>query len=389
MPAMHDASDTSLILWLWSTTRISDLRMASEAVRVAIVGGGVAGLVVGRVLQSSARHSVVVFDAGRAPGGRIGSFWNEADEIGFDYGSPILPSSSLLSSSLPECLSSSWEEAAAEISAPWTPSGATGEALVGLPEARSFVHWLGSGLEVVSSTSVGRLAREAESGKWRVESKEGADLGEFDVVALATQPSVVQGLAEGAGLDDAAGAAGRVETEATWVGMFQFAEDDVSIARAVASAAASVGGLSVEDGILRVGNTGDPGLPFPLKVILHEGAKPGRGKGSVVAHALPKWAHDNFSTPKAEVASIMSAALQEALGLGPPVLAKAHRWSKSRCIPASSPGVDAFWSPDLSAGVCGDWCLGDGILNAIRSGSALASRIMSDSPPAVDSKSKL
>ena len=25
MPAMHDAIDTSLILWLWSTTRISDL----------------------------------------------------------------------------------------------------------------------------------------------------------------------------------------------------------------------------------------------------------------------------------------------------------------------------------------------------------------------------
>ncbi len=59
----------------------------------------------------------------------------------------------------------------------------------------------------------------------------------------------------------------------------------------------------------------------------------------------------------------------------PPILhLRGHRWRYAR---ARRPlGMDCLYDPILGLGVCGDWCRGVGVDEALASGRALAARIV-------------
>jgi predicted NAD/FAD-dependent oxidoreductase len=70
-------------------------------------------------------------------------------------------------------------------------------------------------------------------------------------------------------------------------------------------------------------------------------------------------------------------ALAEVGGALPPVLeAVAHRWRYAR--PRDGlPELGCLWDDALGIGACGDWLVGPRVEAALRSGAALAGRVLS------------
>ena len=95
-----------------------------------------------------------------------------------------------------------------------------------------------------------------------------------------------------------------------------------------------------------------------------------------VLHSTVSWANENLDISKeAAIASLIQEA-ERATGRNVPELcvAKAHRWLYSR--PTESLANSALWDDVNQLGACGDWCGGPRVEGALKSGMALAGRIL-------------
>ncbi len=88
------------------------------------------------------------------------------------------------------------------------------------------------------------------------------------------------------------------------------------------------------------------------------------------------WASENLDISKeaAILSLIQEAERVTSQKMVQPCVARAHRWLYSR--PTESLADRALWDEVNRLGVCGDWCGGPRVEGALKSGMALAGRVL-------------
>ncbi len=106
------------------------------------------------------------------------------------------------------------------------------------------------------------------------------------------------------------------------------------------------------------------------------------GEGWVL-HATPSFSRDNLECDPDVIAQHLWQRFRSSLGLDtpPPIYLRGHRWRYGR---TDEPlGLPCLHDAALGLGVCGDWCLGDLVEDAVTSGRALAGRMLGIPEPPV------
>ncbi|MEN9855878.1 MAG: hypothetical protein RLZZ157_1004 [Pseudomonadota bacterium] len=336
---------------------------AAGVSRLAIIGGGVAGLACARVVHGAGHH-VEVFDKGRGPGGRLST--RRVDQEGgkpalrFDHGAQYLTAHDPAF-----CAEIARLEALGAV-APWTgwlvqiagdgaqkPLG-NGPFYVGTPSMNDVVRALAGGISVRWGTRVGRLARGADA-QWQLLDEAGATLGAFDHVICATPAEQVAPLL-GAHAPQLAARARAVTSLPCWAGLFAF------------------------EAPLPLSFDGARFVDHPILDFVACGpSKPGRAPSPCyVVHATPAWSTLMLEEGQDLIAKALLAALLDlADSAAKPCFAAAHRWRYARVGAVADNGVAYDW--DAQMGVCGDWLSGPRVesawLSGYRLGLALRARL--------------
>ena len=319
--------------------------------QVAVIGAGVAGLAcAGRLADAGV--PVRLLDKARGPGGRLstrrGGDW-QAD-IGAQYFTARDPDF--------RAAVGRWEQAG--VIAPWDAApvwlehGRTrpvgdGEARwVGIPRMSALTRYLAANLSIEPGCRITGVVRDGPG--WRLDTADGPMATRFDAVAVAIPAPQAAGLLADAAPALAAEAAG-VPMPGCWAAVL-----------AVDSAEMPWQAAFVDD--------------HPLRWIAHDGGKPGRdGAATWVAHAGPEWSEARIEQDAAATLPTLVDLFAEATGTRAPVRGLlAHKWRYSQ---SREPHAGAcLFDPERSIGACGDWCNGQRVEDAWRSGRALAERML-------------
>jgi len=350
--------------------------MEPSAVRVAVVGAGMAGATCARLL-ADAGHDVQVFDKSRGVGGRMATrrvTWSADDGVlhqaAFDHGAPgfIAHTADFVHFA---------EQAHRDgLLARWSPAMAPGSGAplgspamwVPTPDLPALCRALLAGLPVHTACTVDAL--QHGPGGWRL-ARAGATVAEgFSAVLLAIPPLQAATLLR-PHRDEWAQRAQALPMLPGWTLMG--VSDDVN-----------------------PDPDSDPAWNLawptsgPLSWVVRNDAKPGRqrapGLAHWVVHATAAWSQTHLESPAADV----QAALQVALAqwLGRPLTwhhATAHRWRLASVPRAAATPGGCWWDATLQLGVCGDALGGAGVEGAWLSARALATAVIGSNRPAPDS----
>lgn len=328
--------------------------------RVAVIGAGMSGLFAARVLHDH-KLPVVVFDKGRAPGGRLSTRRREGRcyDHGAQYFTARDPSfRRYVEAWIDEGHVARWGarikvvEPGAEVRA----TRGTTERFVGVPTMSAVARHLSMGCEVRSSTRVARMEPQVD-GTWRLWRDDGSDLGAFERVVLALPaPQAAELLRDPA--PELAAQVERAVMAPCWTTMVAF---DAPLSGDVAEA---IDAAFVHDS--------------PLSWMARGASKPGRRGGERwLLHATVPWSREHLERERPWIADAMLDAFREAMGLGvlpEPAQVMAHRWRFASVeTPLDQPCI---YDVGRRLGVCGDWCLGSRLEAAFLSGSAVAGRVL-------------
>lgn len=219
----------------------------------------------------------------------------------------------------------------------------------GAPGAYQLTQRLAAGMTIHSREHVIGLERWLECG-WRVEREREAPTDVFDVVVLALPPEqAVELLTPAPGL---ARVVGTVRMDPCLTAMVGFASP--------------VGTSDLET---------TPVTGSLERAVRQHDEQPHEDYEAWVLYGETQFSRDNLDCDLDLVAQHLVEDFTSANGgWRPPVLhLRGHRWRYAR---ARRPlGMDCLYDPILSLGVCGDWCRGFGVEEALISGRALAERI--------------
>jgi predicted NAD/FAD-dependent oxidoreductase len=327
----------------------------SSAPRALVVGAGLAGLTCARELIA-AGWEVTLVDKGRGAGGR--SSTRRAGALRFDHGAQVItPRDPRFAAEV-----AAWEQAG------WVETWRGlrvrlrgGEVVERLPDCARAVGVPGMSRPIreLAAARGARFGVRVEAlagapGRWLARCSDGAELGPFEHVAVATPAPQAAPLLEPVAPRLAEAARG-VAFEPCWAGLVAFPERP-----AVPWESAQVEGS-------------------PLVWVAHDGSKPGRpdeGPSCWVLHAGPAWSQDHLELDADAVAAALLAAFAELVGapLPAPVHLAAHRWLYAS--PVEALGEDCLHDAALGVGLCGDGCLAPRLEGAYLSGLALGEQML-------------
>ncbi len=318
--------------------------------RIAIIGAGIGGVVLGQAL--AATHDVVVFEKGRGVGGRMAT--RQAPGFAFDHGAQFFTAReprflALVEGALAAGAVAQWTAPIASLAADGSLTLAVPREphYVGLPGMNGFVRALAGAVEIRSGVDVAPLLARGDNG-WALTDVAGSDLGTFDWVISSTTPHQTRALFADTGVDvGALAGAGMLPCYALLVG---FAAP-----------------LALDWGMVRL----DRG---PLALVVNNGSKPGRDAsvGTLVAHSSSAWAASQLEADPARTEAGMVAALREALDIDADAASfrALHRWKSARVdgMPDGAPLIDR--ARGLAA--TGDWTTGSRVESVALSALDLA-----------------
>ncbi|MDG2307212.1 MAG: FAD-dependent oxidoreductase [Candidatus Binatia bacterium] len=327
---------------------------ASFNPKIAVIGGGIAGLACARTLQDHGL-SVVVVDKGRGPGGRTSSRRTPQGHV--DHGAQFFHARG---ESLRRYVRS-WAEDG--IAAAWdarflgpSEKGAFVERhdeevrWVGTPSMSAIARHLASELDVRRDQRVLRLERHLDG--WRLETSDDV-LGPFDQVVLSLPARQTASL-----LTD---------------GALRERLASVRYAPCLAVATKFPVGLDLGFDAARFGPE------EPLSWVARDASKPRRtDEGWWILHAAPDWSRDHLERDPDENTRDLLACFAERFDSPPPDETFAHRW---RYALVETPlGEPCLADPEAGWIVCGDGCLGGRLEAAWDSGIAAAGRLLGEPP---------
>ncbi len=317
--------------------------METGAMRVAVVGAGMAGLACAEALGGhDGSPAVTLFDKGKRPGGRMSArtVATSCGEAGFDYGAQYM---SARDDGF-RARVARWRDAGH--AAPWPAAG--GDAFVGTPGMSAPIIEMASRLDVHWSTTVVELCRA--DGLWRLRGDGHGgpppDAAGYDAVVVAVPSEQVGRLV--APFDAAmARLAAATPSQPCWTVTAAFAER------------LPAGPDMVRDGAV-------------VGWAARNSAKPGRPPVEAwVIQAAPRWSAEHLEEDREAVTEALLAGFAAMVGidLPPPLTVAAHRWRYAR---SGRTEVRHLWNPDLRLGLCGDWLIGPRVEAAWLSGTSLA-----------------
>ena len=314
--------------------------MAAEDARIAVVGAGPAGLICASLLAGRGLP-VRLFEKSRGTGGRVAT--RQGDGFQFDHGAqfiwdaagdPFLASASGAGAVRP------WGQAASD--AGLVPH-------VGVPRMKDFLRALSDPLDISFSVEISDISRVR--GGWELTAENHAE--RFDIVVLAIPAPQILGILD--------------RSEDT----FRDALSPVAFRPCYALLLKSSARSDGPDLLL------SPNDVFDL--VLRDSSKPGRPDGAEcwVAHASDAWSREHLELDKSEAAGVLLSEFRKLFGPVPePLYLAAHRWRFSQA--SQFLGSDFISTSDGSLYAGGDWALGPGIEDALRSGRAMADAITRD-----------
>lgn len=309
---------------------------AGGAMRIAIVGAGMAGLSCGQRL-SRLGHEVRLFDKGRGPGGRMATRRMEdgGTTLHFDHGAQYFTARD------PRFVEqvAHWE--ASGVAARWAAAG--DDAWVGTPAMNAPLKAMAGELGVQFGTRIEQLVRDGEG--WQIDG-EGAPDARFDAVLVAVRAEQAGPLLQ-PHAPAMATLADQTASDPCWTLMAGF-EAPLAL---------------VQDTLRQRG---------PIGWAARNNAKPGRASEECwVVQASPEWSRAHLEDNAETVAAALLAELAEANGSPLPrqLGATAHRWRFAR---SGTAGEEALWDAEQRIGVCGDWLIGPRVEAAYMSGLLLA-----------------
>ena len=312
---------------------------AGGAMRIAIVGAGMAGLSCGQRL-SRLGHEVRLFDKGRGPGGRMATRRMEdgGTTLHFDHGAQYFTARD------PRFVEqvAHWE--ASGVAARWAAAG--DDAWVGTPAMNAPLKAMAGELGVQFGTRIEQLVRDGEG--WQIDG-EGAPDARFDAVLVAV-PAEQAGPLLQPHAPAMATLADQTASDPCWTLMAGF-EAPLAL---------------VQDTLRQRG---------PIGWAARNNAKPGRASEECwVVQASPEWSRAHLEEDAETVAAALLAELAEANGSPLPrqLGATAHRWRFAR---SGTAGEEALWDAEQRIGVCGDWLIGPRVEAAYMSGLLLAEAV--------------
>ena len=314
-----------------------------NAVSVAVIGAGLAGLACARRLAESGVHARV-FEAQRAAGGRLAT--RRFATASFDHGAQYLTAADAGFTRVLEAAD------AAGVAGRWQPDWPDreqpGDLWVGVPAMNALPRFLAQDLEVEYGVRIVRI--ELGRRGWSLLDDRGLAHTEFAAVVLALPAPAAAALA-GARTPLAARVAA-VPMAPCWTALVAFD--------------------SALPGVPDAAFTGDSVLGWYAR----NGSKPGReARESFVLHATADWSRVEFEQPAHTVQRALLDRFSEHVGRALPraLVADSHRWRHARVeVPL---GEDCLYDPDSGIGFCGDWCLDARAEAAWISGRALGAAL--------------
>jgi predicted NAD/FAD-dependent oxidoreductase len=345
--------------------------------RVAIVGGGLAGLACAQTLQERGVE-VVVFDKGRTPGGRLSPGRALGADLGAQYFTVRDPRFAARVRAWTERgVAQPWRARIGAIASAGAPPVETTPVArwVGVPGMGAIAETLAEGLDLRRSHRVDRVERR--EGKLHLAGLVGAegttlaprdphaqeplvDLGAYDHLVVAIPPAQAQPL-----LESASPRLARVASEVPF---------EPCLAVAFVTESAALRDLPF-DGLF-VGREGDPDRI--LSWIARDGSKPQRpARETWILHAAPEWSRTHLRDPREEIERALVDALARITGIERPTThaTALRRWAFAR---TPHPLDAVLFDDDARIGIAGDWCAGGRVEGAVLSGIALAERLLAD-----------
>ena len=314
--------------------------------RIAIIGAGLAGLVLARELEASS--DITLFEKSRGVSGRMATRY--ADPYRFDHGAQFFTArSARFRSFLAPFIESG-------VVAPWRARFAelTGDTItaerswddahphyVGCPGMNALPKALASGLNVRTGTRIERANFDA--GTWTLEAQDGAAFGGFDWL-VCTQVAPVVGADSTLGVR--AQAAAMKACFALMLGFERPLETRFDAARVLE---ADISWISVNS------------------------SKPGRSDVfTLLVHATNAWADANIEVDLDVAKAHMLEQLLSVSGIDGAAASvqQVHRWRYANAD--RQPGPDFFIDPESRLAACGDWLIRGRVEAAFRSAVTLA-----------------
>ncbi|TVQ39017.1 MAG: FAD-binding protein [Wenzhouxiangella sp.] len=312
----------------------------------AIVGAGWAGLSAASLLSAAGRD-VLVLEKARGPGGR--SATRRQAGFSLDHGAQYFTTRSDAFVQQVQAwrdlgLVQAWEPGIEVVGArPGDAGQRPAERLVGVPGMNSVPGYLARSLACRYGW---RLERMQYQDHWHLESSDGECIEARSLVLTAPAPQALELLGENHPL---AARVGKVRMAPCWTLMLGF---DRRLGEVPDAAFVNAG---------------------PASWLARNGAKPGRHEESWVLQASGKWSAEHL---EASTDAVVEALWEVFLELVPaargrrPALKIAHRW---RYAHADNPLDCEFLAcPEQRLAVAGDWCAGNRVEGAWRSGRAAA-----------------
>ncbi|KAJ7973501.1 FAD/NAD(P)-binding oxidoreductase family protein [Quillaja saponaria] len=375
----HGTSRRSALKKTFNQEQVSFTAPISDDPIVAIIGGGMSGLICGLNLEKRGVRSTV-FDTGiHGLGGRMGTRVVNPQPLIFDHAAQFFTVNDsrfgeLVDAWLDKGLVREWHGTLGEleVGGQFVPFPSAPPRYVGVNGMRPLADSLlsqASMVNVVRPSWISKL--EPFNGMWHL-SENGEPRGKFDAIVVAHNGKCANRLLSTSGLPLIAKQMKRLELSSIWALLAAF-EDPLPLR---GSAAIPFEGAFVKgvDCVSWMANN-------TKKLYSSQGSGPHCWTFfSTAAYAKRnKVPQENIPTATVEkVKRAMLEGVEAALGLSKgslqkPVYTRVQLWGAA--LPTNTPSIPYIFDPLGRAGICGDWLLGSNIEAAALSGMALANHI--------------
>lgn len=309
-----------------------------ENKRIAIVGGGMAGVTAARTLAAVGAE-VTVFEKSRGLGGRLATRRMEGG-YSADHGAQFMAADNPAFRAFLE------ETAQTGEIARWRAAGNGSDWFVGVPAMNSFLKTEPLGFDLKVNTHVSTVSATADGVELSLSD---GSIERFDQAIVTAPAPQAKAMIKSANADTA-GELSRVEIAPNWTLMLVFAD------------------------AIDTGFTSWSEEHALLGWIARNSSKPGRdfAADSWTVQASAAWSTEFLELEKEEAGERLFSAFEELVGgtLPRPLVQTAHRWRYARTLtPLGKPFLKGAGGRIYLAG---DWCLGAGVECAFESGLAAA-----------------
>lgn len=321
--------------------------------QVAVVGAGLAGLVLARRLHGCAQ--VTVFEKSRSLGGRMAT--RRYGRYQFDHGASDFRARTaafrtFVAALIEQGVVAPWPARVVELVGSEVvrelAEDPDAPRLVALPGMNGLGRHLAAGLKVRRQRPVASLERTKM--RWRLLDAGGVLLAEADwVVVTAPAPQAMRLLPEGFDTENLIGETRMSGCFALMLGLRRKLSLDWQAARLS-------GG--------------------PIRWIAVDSSKPGRPQAcSLVVHAAPDWSEAHMEEEPGAIEAALIETASEATGraLSDAEVCRLHRWRYAHTDTRTGPAC--FFDPESRLAACGDWCVDGRVEAAFTSAMELAARL--------------